>query len=232
MNGLFITGTDTDVGKTEVVCRIVRSLRAGSGSVGAYKPVCSGFDDELNGWSDQMRLSAALDGAYPDELICPQRWRAACAPNVAARLERKAVDDAALLAGVHAWDGIVETLIVEGVGGWLCPLSDEQTVADLATSIGFPVVVVVPEKLGAVNQTLLTIEAIQRRGLKCMGVVMNQVDAENDGTMSYNRLEIARISGVPILGELGHGSSSELRDIATSETIQWQGVIAAAANPS
>lgn len=206
MIGLFITGTDTGVGKTFVTCWLARRLLTEGVRVGTYKPVCSGAEwIEHVGrwrWHDVERLAAALDHQFPDEMICPQRFRAPLAPPVAARLEATSVNSEQMLTGIRAWEGHAEILLIEGVGGWKCPLTDSETVADLARKFGFPVLLVSPQRLGTISHTLLSVEAIEQSRLPVVGILMNQVQEIEDGTAESNMEEINRFTPVPILGTL------------------------------
>jgi dethiobiotin synthetase len=231
MRGLFITGTDTGVGKTFVTCGIARALRAGGVEVGIYKPVCSGaeFNPEHNEpiWSDIEAHHAALEGKFSRELICPQRFRAALAPTVAARMENSFVDPEAIRAGLDAWRGRVEILLVEGVGGWKCPLTDSFTVADFAAELGFPVLIVSPHRLGTISQTLLTVESVQRTPLPVAGILMNRLaEGDDDGTASTNEAELSRYTTVPLLGTVPYGSPEtvrpELRSGHPFASIDWR----------
>jgi dethiobiotin synthetase len=177
LRGLFVTGTNTGVGKTHVTTMIARTLMRDDIRVGIYKPVCSGSEPGPNGterWPDVVRLADALDHRFPEELICPQRFEAALAPPDAARRERRIVDRGLLRDGLMKWDGVVDVVLVEGVGGWRSPLSDGETVADLAADFGFPVVLVAGLELGGINHALLTLESIERCGLPIAGVILNQ----------------------------------------------------------
>lgn len=206
MLGLFITGTDTGVGKTFVTCRLVRHLLDRGVRIGAYKPVCSGGEFDATGnswrWSDIEQLAAALQHRFSTDLICPQRFRAPLAPPVAARLESVAVESERLIAGASAWEPLADLLLVEGVGGWKCPLTETETVADFALKLGFPVLLVSAQKLGTISQTLLTVESIQRSPLPLVGIVMNQATATPDDTAASNAREITRFADVPLLAEL------------------------------
>ena len=225
MLGLLITGTDTGVGKTFMTCWLARKLRDEGYRVGACKPVCSGavFDARRNAWTwpDVDALSDALDFRFPQEQICPQMFRAPLAPSAAARLESSRVDMRRIREGVDAWSSLVEMLLIEGVGGWQCPLTERETVADLASVLGFPVLVVSPHRLGTINHTLLTVESIQRSGLALAGIVMNQMSASPDETAATNIDEIRRFTSVPILGTLPYQAPLELRRDQPLASIVW-----------
>ena len=185
MNGLFVTGTNTGVGKTFVTCAIARELRRRGVNVGAYKPVCSGSEHSESGefWADVEQLSDALDRRFDDARICPQRFSAPLAPPAAASREGRLVDHELLLAGLEWWSDRVDATLIEGVGGWLSPIADGVTVGDFAADAGFPVLIVVGLELGAVNHTLLTVESIQQRGLPIAGIVANSHRDDVDPTV-------------------------------------------------
>lgn len=205
MRGLFITGTDTGVGKTFVACAIAQVLRSQGRRVGAYKPVCSGSRCDAQGgevWDDVESLLSAVGGGFSTAMICPQCFSAPLAAPVAARMQGEAVDAARLRQGVDAWRGVAEILLVEGAGGWLSPITDEETVADLAHDLGFPVLIVAPNRLGAINHTLLTVEAVRNRGVSIAGVVLNRIDEFTDSSTAFNAEEISRRSQTPVLADL------------------------------
>ena len=208
LRGLFITGTNTDVGKTYITAMIARQLTNQGVNVGVYKPVCSGStvgDDGVEIWSDVIRLSEAVGNRFPADWICPQRFFAALAPPAAANREGRTVDSEQLRTGLKRWEGVVDTLLVEGVGGWLCPIAKGETVADLAVDIGFPILVVVGLELGAVSHTLLTLESIRRSGLSIAGIVLNHHRGDGDAEVSLaTESGIREQSGVPILATVFH----------------------------
>jgi dethiobiotin synthetase len=227
VRGLFITGTDTGVGKTYVAALVARALAAEGRRVGVYKPVASGCrredgrliaDDALNLWEAAGR---------PGELeqVCPQRFAAPLAPHLAARAEDARVDEEQLRRGLDYWTERSDFVIVEGVGGLMSPLTDDEYVADLAYEFGYPLVVVARNALGAINQTLQTLitAATFRRGLRIAGIVLNQStpaggrvatergasgddEAGADPSIESNADELARRCVPPLLAELGHGA--------------------------
>ena len=230
MRGLFITGTDTDVGKTFVTAAIARQLRAAGRRPGAYKPACSGAERGHSGepyWSD-VEILAAATGIKNRNLICPQCFEAPLAPPVAANREGASVSWQQMLDGVAHWQSAVDAqeidlLLIEGVGGLLCPLTEEHTVADFAAAVGFPVIIVARLGLGTINHTLLTIEAAQGRGLTVAGVILNdgQGLAETLAGQS-NYEELNQRTAVPLLGVFPFGGDSvRLRDGRTSARMDW-----------
>ncbi|MHC4177329.1 MAG: dethiobiotin synthase [Planctomycetota bacterium] len=205
--GLFITGTDTEVGKTYVAALIARTLVATGHRVGVYKPAASGCrregeaivsDDALTLWQ-----SAGRPGE-PDR-VCPQRFLAPLAPHLAARAEGKQLDDELLRSGLEYWQARSQIVLVEGVGGLMSPLGEEDYVADLAEEFGFPLVVVSRNALGTINQTLqtLTTAAVFRDGLAVAGVVLNNPSPRcDDASLSTNWQELAARCVPPLLAEV------------------------------
>jgi dethiobiotin synthetase len=242
--GLFITGTDTGVGKTHIAALILRELRATGYRAGAYKPVCSGAVEDAAGlphWDDLDRLQAALcaganDPAAADlcgvERIGPQRFLAPLAPPLAARLEGKEVDLSLVDTGLTWWLERVEGVIIEGAGGWLCPLTMTTTLADWVADWGWPVLLVARRGLGTINHTLLTIEAIRRRGLTVAGVVLNETTPTTaDLSLADNAREIEARSGVPVFGEVLAGCD-ELHREGRRVTIHWRTLLGPARPPA
>ncbi len=216
--GLFITGTDTEVGKTFVGSLIVKSLVAAGYRVGAYKPVASGcISDGRTLYSeDAMALWDATGQNGTVEQVCPQRYRAALAPHLAARAEGRTIDREALRTGITTWESLCDIVIVEGVGGLMSPISDDEFVADLALDFGYPLVVVVPNMLGAINQTLQTLITAScfRDGLPIAGIVINDLqDFESDVSVDSNEEQIASRTEVPILARAEYRAESLDRDV-------------------
>ena len=223
--GLFITATDTGVGKTYVTALIARALRNAGRVVGAYKPVCSGAEIGVDGslsWGDVATLTAAIGGRFDAERVCPLRFRAPLAPNVAAQREGAKIDFQQLCEGAHWWRGRVEILLVEGVGGLLCPLTARETIADLAAALRYPLLVVARLGLGTINHTLLTVEAARNRGLVVMGILLNEAEplASLEGT-EENPVEIERRTRIPVLGILRHGRSLPTRADGSAVSTDW-----------
>jgi dethiobiotin synthetase len=211
MRGLLITGTDTGVGKTQVTAGIARCLRESGRRVGALKPVATGMCGNRGSLvdDDAVQLVHALGGDVPPELVTPLCFREPLAPSVAARLE-----DGRPLAMTHvietarsamsAWSSLAEILLVEGVGGFCCPLAEGTTFADLAFELDFPVLVVARRSLGTLGHTLLVIDAALRRSLRVAGVVLNETEPTNSVSLQNGNFdELARrLDGIPILAEV------------------------------
>jgi dethiobiotin synthetase len=200
MKTLFVSGTDTEVGKTWMSCQILQQLRRNGHRVGAWKPVCSGAieQDGRLVWEDVQLLAEAI-GADPADpalvdRICPQRFMAPMAPNIAARLEGRDVSDDTLISGFEAWKDQADLVLVEGAGGFLSPTSDGMLVADLALKLNAPLLLVAANRLGAIHQTLATVEAAQNRGLDIVAVVLNQVTEDLDPVLQKaNEDELRRL---------------------------------------
>ncbi len=224
MRGLFITGTDTDVGKTYVTAMIARELRSDGVRVGVCKPACSGADLATGQpvWSDIEHLAAAA-GVDDRNLICRQRFLWPLAPPVAASREGGTVDEDLCRQTVADWESRCDLLLVEGVGGLLCPLTATSSIADFAAWTGFPLIVVARLGLGTINHTLMTLECAARRDLPVAGVVLSDADqlAETPAGQTNADELVSRIN-VPLLGITPFGADSiRLRDGITPARIAW-----------
>ena len=225
VSGLFVTGTDTGVGKTHVTALIAERLRSEGVTVGVYKPACSGAAETPGGpvWEDVETLRRATGDTFDRDRISPQRFLAPLAPPVAARVEGRTVDAGLLRSGAAWWAGRCDLLLVEGVGGLLCPLTDDETVADLAADLGLPLLVVARATLGTINHTLLTVEAARTRELRIAGIVLNEaIPAADDASVGTNAAQITRRSGVPVLGVVPHGGSAGLPLPDPLRRIDWR----------
>ncbi len=192
----FITGTDTDVGKTYVACKLIAQYAAQSYKVVGMKPVAAG-ENFVNGeWvnDDVLQLEAASNVKAPRELVNPYSFKQAIAPHIAAEKSGVNIEINVIKQAFEALTKLADIVIVEGAGGFLVPLNakplnDEQTMADLAMALNIPVILVVGMRLGCINHSLLTVEAIQARNLSLHGWVANQIDpnmqmlAENEATL-------------------------------------------------
>jgi dethiobiotin synthetase len=174
--GWFVTGTDTEVGKTFITCRLLEQYRSKGFRVGAYKPSASGAASIEE--SDAYRLWTAIGQSCPIEWVTPQSFQAPLAPPIAAELEGKSVDESLLLQGVAQWFGNCDLLIVEGAGGLMSPISWSMTNADLARAIGYPLVLVANNRLGVVHQVLATLTSAHANKLRVAEIVLNHVGEE------------------------------------------------------
>jgi dethiobiotin synthetase len=174
--GLFITGTDTGVGKTIVTCAIAALLRARGAGVGVCKPVATGCRRDREGLvsEDAEALAHFSDCRLPLAVINPIRYHAPLAPAVAAERETPEGDDDALASALCQLDKTSDVILIEGVGGVLVPIGEHRTVLDLMRIIGYPVVVVTRATLGTLNHTALTCRVVRDAGLQLAGLVINR----------------------------------------------------------
>jgi dethiobiotin synthetase len=184
-SGLYVTGTDTDVGKTAVAVAIVRGLMRGgfqSGlRVGVYKPVASGVPPGAAAGSDIARLWEAAGRPLSMEAVCPQRFEAAISPPRSALAEGRRIDDTLLRSGFDAWRNASDIVIVEGAGGLFSPLGETTLNADLARDLDLPLVVVDAARLGAIGRTLAVVRAARAEGLHVAAVVLSQIEPSGTG---------------------------------------------------
>ena len=217
MRGVFVTGTDTGVGKTVVACGLARALSRAGVSVAARKPVESGCEQRAGQLypGDGSQLARAAGAREPLERVTPLRLARAISPERAARVEGVDVTLAALQAAVAA-GAAGDFRLVEGAGGFLSPLALDGLNADLAVALGLPLLVVVADRLGCINHALLTLEAIDRRGLEVAGVVVNAVAPEAGADMA-NREDLAARVDCPVIG-FAHGHDDT---DAADEMVRW-----------
>ncbi len=207
--GLFVTGTDTEVGKTYVTALIARQLVAAGYRVGIYKPAASGCPRQGGQLvaDDAVALWEAAGKPGTLDRVCPQKFRPPLAPHLAARAEGKRLDGDLLRHGLDYWKAQSDIILVEGAGGLMSPIGEEDYVADLAKEFGFPLVVVTRNTLGTINQTLQTLIAADsfQGGLPVAGIVLNHpisVSATEDPSIVDNRAELELRCRVPLLAEV------------------------------
>jgi dethiobiotin synthetase len=210
--GLFVVGTDTGVGKTVVAAGLARAMTREGKRVGVLKPVATGAKLEGGVWlsEDAEKLIEAVGGGVSHDRVAPLVFEEPLAPPVAARrsgtkLRQETVEERVSEA-LDWWSDRADVMVVEGVGGLLCPLAEETTVADLALALDYPLVVVARRRLGTLNHTLLTVEAAQRRNLRLAGLVINSPEPESfDAAEASCTEELSRrLPEVAILAEVPH----------------------------
>ncbi|MCC6493648.1 MAG: dethiobiotin synthase [Pirellulales bacterium] len=218
--GLFIAGTSTEVGKTYVGAMIARALAAAGKRVGVYKPAASGCrrgGDKLIA-DDAVALWEAAGRPGTLEQVCPQRFLAPLAPPLAASAEGRRVDRALLRSGLDCWFGISDVVLVEGAGGLMSPLSDEDYNIDLAADLDLSLLIVAANELGAINATLQTIitARVQAPRLPIAGVVLNQTAQRPlDESLATNANELRRRVDVPLLAVVRPGEEQ------FRESVDW-----------
>jgi dethiobiotin synthetase len=201
--GYFITGTDTEIGKTLVTCAMLFALAQRGVRAAGMKPVAAGAELREGVWhnDDVDRIAAATSVTLPTDLTTPFLLREACAPHIAASLEQVDIDVARIVRNYREVCASVDAVIVEGVGGFRVPLTATLDTADLAKEMDLPVVLVVGLRLGCINHALLTVESIVSRGLKLAGWVANATSV----SMQYGAPNIEAIGSrlnAPLLGYL------------------------------
>jgi dethiobiotin synthetase len=210
---VFVTGTDTGVGKTLVACCVLEILNAGGITTGAFKPVAAGARQTAEGWrnEDAERLMEHSSVAFDYARVNPVTLPDAIAPHIAAARAGVDLEIPPLLRAYRALGRRAECIVTEGAGGWLVPLGRGETMADLAAAIGAPVLLVVGMRLGCLNHTLLTVEAIRQRGLElagwignCLDPAMPELDA-NVATLD-EALEAPRLGLVPWIKAADHAT--------------------------
>jgi dethiobiotin synthetase len=176
--GVFITGTDTGVGKTVVAAALVRALVAGGQLVAVMKPVASGSQRTPQGLrnEDALALMAASNVAAPYNQVNPYCFEPAISPHIAAEEACIAVDTAHIRHNFDTLSASADVTVVEGAGGWLAPLGPDISIKDIATALGLPVLLVVGVRLGCINHALLTKLAIESHGAQFAGWIANTID--------------------------------------------------------
>ena len=196
MRGVFVTGTDTSVGKTVVAASIATTLRARGEPVRAFKPVVTGTDEPDPDWPADHELLATATGMQPGD-VTPMTFGPAVSPHLAAELAGEQVDPAVLVAHARA---LGEPLVAEGVGGLLVPLTTGYSVRDLAVDLALPLVIAARAGLGTISHTLLTIEAARAVGLTVRCVVLTPWPDQPSVMEQSNRATIEQLGGVPAHG--------------------------------
>jgi dethiobiotin synthetase len=208
LRGFFITGTDTEVGKTEVACGLLVALKQRRHTALGMKPIASGSESTPAGLrnADALALQAVSSLNLPYESINPYAFVPPIAPHLAAQEAGVAIDFAYIRAGADQLGRQADYVIVEGVGGWRVPLGQDGDVAALASILGLPVILVVGIRLGCINHALLSAEAIASSGLPLAGWVANRIDPdstrfeENLDTL-HNAIAAPCLGIVPFLAE-------------------------------
>jgi dethiobiotin synthetase len=227
LRGLLITGTDTGVGKTVVAAALVAAMRAAGEPVVAHKPIVTGLDDPAGGpvaeagWPPDHQLLATVSGLDAAH-VSPLRFGPAVSPHLAASLEEREIDPARVEAAARGAGADGQTLVVEGVGGLLVPLSPGFDVRALATALGLPLVIAARPGLGTINHTLLTIEAARSKRLKIAAVVLTPWPLRPAAVELSNRETIAELGRVPV-ETLSHVSEPTADSLARAgAALSWR----------
>jgi len=211
VRGLFITGTDTGVGKTVLSAALVAALTAEGESVRAYKPVVTGLEEPPGAWPRDHELLGEMAGMTPEE-VAPLRYGPAVSPHLAAAMAGERIDPARLIDAARAL-AKHGTLIVEGVGGLLVPFTQDFAVRELAVDLGLPLLIAARPGLGTINHTLLALQAARAAGLQVRAVVLTPWPREPSALERSNRDTIARLGEVEVVG-LAPLPSADRTDLA------------------
>jgi dethiobiotin synthetase len=219
----FVTGTDTEIGKTLVASALVYLQAQRGCRVAAMKPIAAGTEWRDSRWcnEDVDALAACASVALPQQITTPYLFKAAAAPHIAASLEDVVIDRMHILNCFEQARAQSEAVVVEGVGGFCVPLNDSYDTADMAKDLNLSVVLVVGMRLGCINQALLTSEAIAKRGLKLMGWVANSVDvqmlyAQENIQAIAQRIDAPLLGTVPRLGVASAAAAASCFNAPTS----------------
>ncbi|SRR6056297_367311 len=207
----FVTGTDTEVGKTYVTSAIARALSLQGRRVGVYKPVASGCELVNRRWSseDADRLWTAAGEPLSLDDVCPQRFEAELSPPEAAASAGTRVDEDRLVRGADVWlRGDFDVVLIEGAGGLFSPISERWLNIDLVGRFGTTeAILVAANRLGCVHQTLATCTAGEHRGFRPRGIVLSQTDSAPTPSAKSNARAISRFTDVPVLASLAYGQT-------------------------
>jgi len=214
MSAFFITGTDTDCGKTAVTTALLKALSA-YGSVAGYKPVAAGCEQSGNEWQndDALMLQKFSSPTPSYAAVNPYAFPAAIAPHIAAEQVGASIDPAQILQGFQTLKQSYDHILVEGAGGWRVPLTKNCAISDLPQLLGVPVILVVGLKLGCINHATLSAESILSQGIKISGWIGNQIDPnmpvlkENVDTL---QAVLGEQLGIPMIAEFEHQSQSPI----------------------
>jgi dethiobiotin synthetase len=226
MRGLFVTGTDTGVGKSVVSACLLASMRAAGEEVGALKPAITGLEEQSAGpaesrWPADDALLGEAAGMPPEE-VSPFRYGPAMSPHLAAALAGQPIGEQALIEAAQARGGAGRTLVVEGVGGLLVPLGEHLSVCDLAATLGLPLLIAARPGLGTINHTLLTLEAARGRGLSVAAVVLTPWPARAAVLERSNRETIEALGEVEVTC-LQRVARADVEELARAgEALPWR----------
>jgi len=208
-HGYFVTGTDTGVGKTCVSLGLMRALQRQGHVVVGMKPVASGCSRTSWGLvnEDARQLQACASFNLPYQYVNPYAFEAVVAPHLAAQCDGVHIEIPLIKNACQELTSEADRVVVEGIGGWLVPINEKQTMADVALALGLPVILVVAIRLGCLNQALLTAAAIRSSGLPLLGWVANRIDPgceQQDGNIAT----LTQRLPVPLLADLAYSDNA------------------------
>jgi dethiobiotin synthetase len=214
-NGLFITGTDTGIGKTWISAAIMQLLKAQHQSVIGMKPIASGCEPTADGLRNEdallLQQQSSIEIDY--QQINPYAFEPAIAPHIAAAQSSVTIDIQHIKQTYQALSQQADWVIVEGVGGWLVPLNEDETVADLACALDLPIILVVGMRLGCINHALLSAASIEQSGLQLAGWIANFIDPQMT-EQQHNLHSIQQRIAAPLLGSVPYQQELNAEHIA------------------
>ncbi|MBL4638708.1 MAG: dethiobiotin synthase [Proteobacteria bacterium] len=210
MNGVFVTGTDTEVGKTFISVGLIELFKQQGLTVAGMKPIASGCERTAEGLrnEDALALQQHANIALDYELINPYAFKPAIAPHIAAQQTATNIDINVLKNNYEQIQLQADVVVVEGAGGWLVPLNEKQTLADFAVELNLPVILVVGIRLGCINHALLSVANIQQSGLPLLGWVANDLDSSPQKEAMVQTLQ--QHINAPCLGVVPQLNSDQL----------------------
>ncbi|MBC8552686.1 MAG: dethiobiotin synthase [Candidatus Brocadiales bacterium] len=215
--GVFVTGSDTGVGKTVIAGAIAAAIKAHGLDVGVMKPVASGAK-EIEGKlvsEDAVYLKKIIDSTDNDDLVNPIRLKLPIAPTMAASNTGVLIDIDKILKAYEELTNKHDFVVVEGIGGLMVPIDDTLFVADLVLKMDLPLVIVSRDYLGTINHTLLTVEYAKSRNIRIKGIVINMLKSGDDLVR-----EIEKYSSVPILGTIPFKENISVEDCVYGEIVE------------
>lgn len=217
----FVTGTDTGVGKTLVCCALLHAFNAQGKRAAGFKPVAAGCDDdEHNSDAKALRAVSSMQLTYGQ--VNPYCFYPAIAPHIAAQRSGVRIDFSRILESYKELAGQADVVIVEGAGGFLVPLNEKQTSADLAQELGLPVILVVGMRLGCLNHALLSASAIAASGLKLAGWMANTLN-EHMPVLQENIAALRERLAAPLLGVIEYQAQPDAQKTAAQLNLKLLG---------
>jgi dethiobiotin synthetase len=222
MSGIFVTGTDTGVGKTLASAALLHALGQRHAKVVGMKPVAAGAVPVGQAWAseDALALRAASTITVPPELDNPVLLPEPMSPHLAAQRAGVRIDIGHIVRCYRQLADRADAVVVEGAGGFLVPLSEDETTADLVEALALPVVLVVGLRLGCLNHALLTAEAIRARGLRLVGWICNRIDAamlQPEDNIAYLRTHLS----APLLADIAFSAAPDPRAVTIHLPADW-----------
>lgn len=206
---LFITGTDTGVGKTHVTAALLRELRRQGVKAAAFKPIACG----AGGRNDARIYRRLMNNEVALDVINPVSLRHPLAPSIAARLEKRRINLRQIHSAFRHLSSVFCPVLVEGAGGLLVPIKRNYFVADLARDLKLPVIIVSRLSLGTINHTLLTVQQALAAGLNVAGIILNDTLGRRGMAERTNIKVVPELCGVPLLGVVPHARQPDMRSI-------------------